>query len=258
MRLGVPELGVISSTGGNVAKFKSLRLQKSPTALEESLNVFRGTESTSYGATTDDFRSLLASIMFCDANGNQPKLIVITSSSPQDGKTMVASNLAVALARAGKRVLLIDGDLRNPQVHKLFGVPNLTGLGNLLQSGSDAREAEEAVLSTAVSGLGVLTSGLFTAAPADLLFEPNLRALLASYRERFDMVVVDSPPMMRIPDARLLARHADGVVLVARANRTTRDSILMACHRLAQDHTRLLGVVLNDWSGGESPYPSYS
>jgi capsular exopolysaccharide synthesis family protein len=257
LRLGVPELGVIASTGGHVTKFKSLRFHKAQAALEESLNTFRSTEPDRYAATTDDFRSLLASILFSGANGDQPRSIVVTSSSSQDGKTTVATNLAVALARAGKRVLLIDGDLRNPQIHKLFGLPNLTGLGNLLQAGSDVHEAQEAVLTTSVSGLTVLTAGLFTTQPADLLFEPNLRNLFGFYRERFDMVIIDSSPVMRLPDARLLGRNSDGVVLVARANRTTRSSIVMACQRLALDRTRVLGVVLNDWNGEDSPsYPA--
>ena len=258
MRLGVRELGVIPSVGENIAKVKSLRIYKSAAALEDRLSGIGDTDNQGHAPTTDDFRTLLTSIMFSGDDGNQPKLVVITSSSPQEGKTTVASNLAIAFARAGKRVLLIDGDLRKPQVHQLFGLPNAVGLSNLLQGNSSVGEAQRPILSTSIPRLSVLTSGSLTETPGDLLFEPHLRVLLASYRERFEMVVVDSPPMMRMPDARLLGRNSDGVILVARANKTTRTSIHLASQRLALDNSRLLGVVLNDWNGEDSQYPSYS
>jgi capsular exopolysaccharide synthesis family protein len=255
LRLGVPELGVIASIGDDLVKTKALRLYKSPAAVEDRLSVFGATEEESQAPTTDDFRTLLTSILFSGDKGRPSKVILITSAVPQDGKTTIAANLAVAFARSGKRVLLVDGDLRSPQIHKLFGVPNVIGLRNLLQSSATVEQAQHVLLNTSIARLSVLTSGSFTEAPADLLFEPHLRLLFAAYRERFDMVIVDSPPMMRMPDARLLGRVADGVVLVARSNRTSRDSILMACHRLTLDRTRVLGVVLNDWKGERSPYP---
>ncbi len=160
------------------------------------------------------------------------------------------------MARAGKRVLLVDGDLRHPSMHLKFSLPNMIGLGNLLQAGCDATDAQFAVLETSITRLSVLPSGSFTAAPADLLFQPNLIALMNSYRENFDMIVIDSPPLMGLPDARLLGRASDGVVLVARANKTPRNAIVTACHRLGQDQSRVLGVVLNDWSGKDSLYPA--
>jgi polysaccharide biosynthesis transport protein len=260
MRLGVPELGSIPSAGDiGVLGLKSLGsdnlrqtlLQKPETASKNNSDFY-------YSAATDDFRTILASIMFSGGRGHHPKLIVVSSSSPRDGKTTVVSNLAVTLARAGRSVLLIDGDLRRPKIHTLFDLPNTLGLGNLLENRSDAADAEEALLSTSTPRLSVLASGLFTTTPADLLFEPHLRVLLALYRERFDMVLIDSPPIMQLPDARLLGRAADGVILVARANQTTRNSMVMACDRLLLDRIRVLGVVLNDWNGKNSPYQSYA
>jgi capsular exopolysaccharide synthesis family protein len=153
-------------------------------------------------------------------------------------------------------VLLVDGDLRKPSIHRSFGLPNMIGFGNLLQAGCDDADAQFAVLHTSVTRLDVLPSGSFTAAPADLLFQPALRQLVNSYRDHYDMVVIDSPPVAGGPDARLLGRAADGVVLVARANKTPRAAVLAACHRLGLDRSRVLGLVLNDWAGKESPYPS--
>ena len=242
-RLGVPELASIGSIEGFSGKVKGLALRKTSGSLE-----------TERAVGGDDFRTLLTSIFFSGAAGKEPKLVVVTSCAPQDGKTTVVSNLGVALAKAGKRVLLIDGDLRRPQLHNVFRLPNASGFGNLLQACSKPAEAQRALLNTSVQGLSVLTSGTCTTAPADLLFDPHLRVLFSSYRNHFDMVIVDSPPMMRIPDARLLGRNADAVILVARANRTPRNSILLARHRLVLDHTKLLGIVLNDCSASSLPY----
>jgi capsular exopolysaccharide synthesis family protein len=248
IRLGVPELGTVLSVA------TGLRLG----LLHRSTPVLASGDSTDSGsykpAATDDFRTILASILFSKA---PPKTIVVTSSAPQDGKTTVASNLASTLARAGRSVLLIDGDLRRPRVHTLFDVPNDFGFANLLESSGDEVEALKAVRDTSEELLKVLPSGSVSAAPADLLFQAELGRLLAIFRSRFDMVVVDSPPMMRFPDARLLGRAADGVILIARSNRTSRNAIALACERLRSDQARLLGVVLNDWSGELSPYSLY-
>ena len=230
VRLGMHELGVISSAGDNLVQAKSL---------------------------SDDFRTLCTSIMFASEVERQPRAVVVTSFSPQEGKTTVASNLAMSLAAVGKRVLLIDGDLRKPRIHQLFELSNERGLGNLLEEGLPAGEAMRFVLPTRVPRLSVLCAGSFTKSPADLLFNPRLGHLLNTYRDYFDMVIVDSSPLMRIPDARLISHNADGVVLVARANRTARNAVAMACQRLTTDRSRVLGVVLNDWDGDTSPYPSY-
>jgi capsular exopolysaccharide synthesis family protein len=250
MRLGIPELGTVLSADGG-PRFGLLR--RSTPALTPGHPAEPGTDSYKPVAA-DDFRTILASILFSKA---PPKVITITSSAPQDGKTTVASNLASTLARAGRSVLLIDGDLRRPRMHTLFDVPNDLGFANLLESGADAAEAAKAVRDTSVELLKVLPSGSAQVAPADLLFQAELGRLLATFRSRFDMVIVDSPPMMRFPDARLLGKAADGVILIARSNKTSRNAIALACDRLRSDQTRLLGVVLNDWSGQLSPYPLY-
>jgi Mrp family chromosome partitioning ATPase len=140
-------------------------------------------------------------------------------------------------------------------MHKLFGVSNEMGLGGLLQSGCDEEAAQMAVVQTTITNLSVLPAGSFSAAPADLLFQPQLQGLLRAYRKAFDIVLIDSPPILRVPDSRLLSRCTDGVIMVARSNRTNRNSLVMACHRLSMDRSRVLGVVLNDWKGEPSPYP---
>lgn len=255
VRLGVTELAAIPTLMTSFADYIPLAPPK-PENGEDGLAVIRDGSLDQDAPTTDSFRTLLTSIMFSGSGGEQPKVVVITSTAAQDGKTTICSNLAIALARAGKRVLLVDGDLRHPSLHQKFSLPNMIGLGNLLQAGCDATDAQFAVLQTSVVRLSVLPSGSFTASPADLLFQPNLNSLMNSYREHFDMIVVDSPPLMGLPDARLLGRAADGVVIVARANKTPRAAIMTAYHRLGLDRSRVLGLVLNDWSGQDSPYPA--
>ena len=254
MRLGIPELATIPTLMTSFVDFVSIAAPKSDGDFNDSLTVIEDNTLDDDVPTTDAFRTLLTSIMFAGDRGEQPKVVVITSVAAQEGKTIVASNLAIALARAGKRVLLVDGDLRHPSLHDKFSLPNMIGLGNLLQAGCDATDAQFAVLQTSITRLSVLPSGSFTASPADLLFQPNLLALMNSYREHFDMIVIDSAPLVGLPDARLLGRASDGVVLVARANKTPRSAIVTACHRLGLDHSRVLGVVLNDWNGSASPY----
>jgi succinoglycan biosynthesis transport protein ExoP len=256
MRLGIPELAAIPNLMPNFANFIPLAPPKSANEFDDALTVIEDNTLDDDAPTTDAFRTLLTSIMFAGERGEQPKVVVITSVSAQEGKTTVASNLAIALARAGKRVLLVDGDLRNPTLHSKFSLPNMIGLGNLLQAGCDATDAQFAVLQTSVTRLSVLPSGSFTAAPADLLFQPNLLTLMNSYREHYDMIVIDSAPLVGLPDARLLGRASDGVVLVVRANKTPRTAVVTACHRFGLDHSRVLGVVLNDWAGRDSPYPA--
>lgn len=256
-RLGIPELAAIPTLG---ARFSELMPMSWPKHDEESdetgLAVIDDMRMDDDVLMADAFRTLVTSIMFTGHESDTPRVIVITSTAPQDGKTTVSCNLAIALARAGKRVLLIDGDMRRPSLHRSFSIPNMIGLGNLLQSGCTAADAHFAILKTAIRRVSVLPSGSFTAAPADLLLQPNLRTLLASYRQQFDMIIVDAPPLMGLPDARLLGRAADGVVLVARANKTPRSAILTACHRLGLDRSQVIGLVLNDCDGRDFTYPA--
>jgi capsular exopolysaccharide synthesis family protein len=256
MRLGITELAAIPTLNTSFADFIPLAPPKDANNDDNGLTVIEDGSLDADAPTTDAFRTLLTSIMFAGGRGDQPKVVVITSVAAQEGKTTVSSNLAIALARAGKRVLLVDGDLRHPSLHTKFSLPNMIGLGNLLQAGCDATDAQFAVLQTSITRLSVLPCGSFTAAPADLLFQPNLLTLMNSYREHFDMIIIDTAPLTGLPDARLLGRASDGVVLVARANKTPRAAILTACQRLSLDHSRVLGVVLNDWKGNDSPYPA--
>lgn len=206
----------------------------------------------------ESFRSLLTSILFSGSNGACPRVLVLTSAGPKEGKTMVASNLGIALAETKRKVLIIDGDLRKPRMHELFGLPNGRGLSSLLRDPQRAlAKLSRIVQETNIPGLFVLTSGPLTESAADLLHSANLSGLLAKIKIEFDLVIIDTPPMLQMADARVLGRVADAIILVTRAGQTTRDAAEAATQRFTEDNTRVLGTVLNGWDPKETSHYDY-
>jgi capsular exopolysaccharide synthesis family protein len=178
---------------------------------------------------------------------------VITSTNPGDGKTTVACNLALALAEIApsvlmQSVLLIDGDLRRPRLHEIFGIPNRWGLADLLEGKTPPTDCEGMVYKTGYRDLNLLPSGSSTNNVSILLHSPRAAAFLDRMREEFHTVIIDAPPMLNMPDARVLGRLADGVVLVVRSAETMRHAAVAANQRLAEDGTRVLGTILNQWN----------
>jgi capsular exopolysaccharide synthesis family protein len=192
-------------------------------------------------------------MLFVGENGKRPRVIVFTSANAADGKTTVASNLAIAAAEIRCKVLVIDADLRRPRMHKIFEVPNDLGLSDLLQGELDDALVARAVQQTAIPDLHVLPAGTPTQAAAHLLYSPNFAVLIARLREKYDMICIDTPPMLQMTDARVAGRAADAVILVARAGKTTRDALNAAKERLLEDRLSILGTVLNDWNPKLAP-----
>jgi succinoglycan biosynthesis transport protein ExoP len=198
------------------------------------------------GPVAESFRALLTSILFSGENGTRPRVLVLSSASPMEGKSTVTSNLGIAFAAINRKVLIIDADLRKPRMHDVFGVTNESGLTTLLESGQP--EVLDSVLRpTSIPGLFVLPSGLANQNTTNLLYGARLPELLAKLKKEFDMVIIDTPPMLQMPDARVLGRLADAVILVTRAGHTTRDAAMAANQHFAKDRTRVLGTILNDW-----------
>jgi polysaccharide biosynthesis transport protein len=229
--LGVRELGIVHSAHRASADLITLRGRPSVTA--ESL------------------RATLASILFAGQNGAAPHVLVVSSAGPREGKTTLAANLAVTLAEIDRRVLLIDADLRRPRLHNIFEFENRAGLIDLLRS-HDPLSPDAVIRPTGIPNLSLMTSGEAGDRDPMLLHSVRFSALLDAARASYDMVLIDTPPLLTMADARIIARHADGVILVARANRTLRDSLKDACDRLAEDGTPVLGAVLNDWNAKNS------
>ena len=264
----LPELGTIPSASIDRPKKVRLRLQAGGSSIRDreplladkiadgSVELMTWRRKPSLVA--EAFRAALTSILFVGENGSRPRVVVFTSANASDGKTTVTSNLAMAMAEVRSNVLVIDGDLRRPRMHDLFGVSNERGLADLLQASTLSDEAiAAAIQTTRVPGVSVLTSGLPTHTAANLLHSPCLAELLPKLKKQYDMVLIDTPPMLQMTDARLLGRLADAVVLVARAGQTTRDAILAAYQRFSEDRIRVLGTILNDWDPKRSPAGYY-
>jgi len=226
----------------------------------------------------DAFRATLASILYSGENGDRPRVIVLTSANPREGKTTVASNLALAAAEIGQSVLLIDGDLRKGRLHEIYEAPNAWGLSDVLagkedgqaavgsgqsgkengQSSIDHRQSSTFFLPTGCGGLSLLPSGSPAANISGLLYSSRALDFLKRMRQEFQMVIIDSPPMLNMPDARMLGRMADAVVLVVRSSQTTREAAAAAVERLREDGTRVLGTILNQWDPNKTSYSGYA
>jgi succinoglycan biosynthesis transport protein ExoP len=219
------------------------------------------TTSHEMSVVAESFRAILASILFSPRNDIRAPGIVITSAGPGEGKSTITSNLGLAMAETDRRVLLIDGDLRNPRLHEIFAIPNRAGLADLLRNDESPELATTRLVRvTAKSSLYVLPAGNTSGRISNLLYSARLPKLLERLREEFDAILIDSPPMIQAPDARILARAAGTVVLVIRAGQTSRDTAAAAKQRFADDGTPVIGTILNDWnlkSASDSSYRKY-
>jgi succinoglycan biosynthesis transport protein ExoP len=194
----------------------------------------------------DAYRSAITSILLSRVNGISPRVILVTSPRPKAGKTTTVANLGISLAEIGRRVLLIDGDLRRPRLGKLFGLQFATGLSDaLLAEGNGTITLDSVVRPSTVPGLYVLPGGSEPANISKLLHSTYLDSLVELARSEYDFVLIDSPPMMGMADARLLSRNADGVILISRAGETSPEQLGEARERLADDGTPVIGTILN-------------
>ncbi len=257
--LNVPELAVIPSARiGNSERIPlTLRNLSGVTALAESKNGSTGGNSAQVDKDmvqwcqdetmmADAYRSAITSILLSRVNGVSPRVILVTSPRPKAGKTTTVANLGISLAEIGRRVLLIDGDLRRPRLGKLFGLQFATGLSDaLIDGGTGAITLDSVIRTSPVPGLSVLPGGSEPANISKLLHSTYLDSLIETARSEYDFVLIDSPPMMGMADARLLSRNADGVILISRAGETSPEQLGEARERLADDGTPVIGTILN-------------
>ena len=196
--------------------------------------------------TAESFRSLLTSVLFADEQGGRPRTIVLSSANPMEGKTTVTCNLGIAMAGVQKRVLLIDGDLRNPRIHKIFGLKNELGLSTVLSRPQLNSQLDLPISPTFVPGLFVLPGGPTTSAAADLFHSSRLIEVLNTLRSQYDTIIIDTPPCLLATEARVVGRLADAVILVVRAGRTPWEEAQAVAQQFEHDRTRVLGTVIND------------
>jgi capsular exopolysaccharide synthesis family protein len=189
----------------------------------------------------ESFRAIRTNVLFSSTDGGS-KSIVVTSTGPGEGKSVVASNLAVSLAQAGTRVLLVDADMRKPKAQDIFEVPQEPGLSNVLVGNA---KASDAVRKSGVPGLWLLPAGRIPPNPAELLGSPRLREFIASLGQHFDWIIVDTPPVMAVTDAALVAHSVTGVLYVVGAEMTSRHAAARGLDQLENAQAKFIGAVLN-------------
>lgn len=224
-------LGVLPGSNGNCLPLVAYAQPRSPAA--------------------ESFRALRTSIIL-SSFGTPPRVILVTSSLPKEGKTTVSANSAIVLAQRGSRVLLVDGDLREPAIAKMFGITHDAGLGTIIDG--RYRFEDVVVRNPHIPNLSILSSGAATSQPAELLGSSKMKECIARWRSEFDYVIIDTPPCLSFTDAVQLSREADGVILVARWGQTTKAALRAASDLLLQVNANMIGLVLNAYDLHAAPF----
>ncbi|WP_419874802.1 CpsD/CapB family tyrosine-protein kinase [Candidatus Pristimantibacillus sp. PTI5] len=211
------------------------------------------TELNPKSPISEGYRMLRTNIEFSTLN-HKLQVIMVTSSKPSEGKSTTCANMAVAFAQANKKVLLIDADLRKPSQHHIFGKSNRTGLTTAL---FNQMPLEDIIQFTNTENLSIIQAGPTPPNPSELLSSDQMADLLKTARERFDMVIIDTPPIMSVTDAQIVATRSDGVVLVVDSGNVKKDVVLKAKASLDHVKAKLLGVVLNKINRNHSDIYSY-
>ncbi|WP_409303478.1 CpsD/CapB family tyrosine-protein kinase [Peribacillus sp. SCS-155] len=190
----------------------------------------------------EQYRIIRTNILFSSSN-EKIQSIVVTSAATGEGKTTTVANLGAVMGQQGKRVLIIDADLRKPTLHKFFDKNNYNGLTNILLSNDSL---DEVVMPTTIENLDILTSGAITAVDQDLLGSDLLLKLMERMKKVYDIILIDSPPIVENADAQILANICDGSLLVMKSGKTKKDKVAIAKNNLMNCKAKLLGAVLNE------------
>ena len=190
---------------------------------------------------TEAYRVIRTSIQFAQA-GKELKTLAVTSCMPNEGKSITVANLAVVLTQAGKSVLLIDCDMRNPTVHKNFNLSNKVGLSSCISMGT---ALSDAVQKTSIEGLYALTGGVIPPNPSELLGSEQMKNVLQRAKEQYDYVLIDTPPVMPVTDALIVSRFVDGMILVIASAEAKVEMARDVKNQLVNAGANILGVVLN-------------
>ncbi|NHC42859.1 CpsD/CapB family tyrosine-protein kinase [Bacillus sp. MM2020_1] len=202
---------------------------------------------------SEQYRTIRTNIQYSSVD-HEFTSIMVTSTGPGEGKSTTVANLAVVFAQQGKRVLLVDADLRKPTVHYTFNQTNTFGLTSVL---TKQLTLEKAVSDTEGKNLYVLTSGPIPPNPAELLSSRAMDQFFQEAQELFDVILFDTPPLLAVTDAQILANKCDGTILVVSSGKTEKEQVIKAKELLESAQSKLLGVVLNNKKMKESNYYYY-
>lgn len=257
--LGLPVLGImpiVTQSGPVYGRYTTkLRSASKPPPGQSPISADRVVATHPMSSAAESCRMIRTNLTFMGVE-RPLRTLVVTSSGPREGKTTIATNLAISLAQSGKRVLLIDTDLRRPRVHKAMAIENAELGATSVMSGSVALQ-DALVRSEQTPGLCILPCGPIPETPSELLHQAGFRALLSQAADDFDVVLLDSPPLGAVTDAAIIAPQVDGVIVVVNSNRTTRESLRGALRQLRDVSANVAGGVLNNVDIHSNRYGSY-
>jgi capsular exopolysaccharide synthesis family protein len=245
----LPSLGIIPSVSVNGKSVRQALVSQSPARF-----ILPITMEHRNSGSAEAFRALRTSLLL-SSPGAPPQVILVTSAMMQEGKSFTALNLAVVLAQTGQKVLLVDSDMRRPAVNKYLGIPMNRGLSACLAGTEDPAKA--VVKIEEIPGLHVVPAGHMPPYPSEMLASEAMPALVRLWREEFRYIVIDTPPVLAVTDAVVCAKIADVVVLIARSEKTGRQSLKRTCDLLRKVRANIAGVVVNDLSFRSADYRQY-
>ncbi|GAA0768024.1 CpsD/CapB family tyrosine-protein kinase [Clostridium subterminale] len=200
----------------------------------------------------ESYRTLRTNLQYSSFD-EEYKVIVVTSAEPGEGKSTTAGNLALSIAQSDKKVVLIDCDLRKPSLHKKFEISNTAGLSDVIVG----KESISIVGHRYNNNLTILTSGKIPPNPSEMLGSKSMKALIDALKKVFDYVILDTPPVQAVTDAQILSTRADGTLLVIRAEKTKKDSVINSVNLLKKVNANIIGTILNGVDTKRNSYYYY-
>ncbi|MFK4567572.1 CpsD/CapB family tyrosine-protein kinase [Enterococcus sp. UD-01] len=191
---------------------------------------------------SEQYRTIRTNIQFAMVD-RELKTLVVTSSGPSEGKSTTSANLAIVFANSGKRILLVDADMRKPTVAKTFSIDNSRGISTIL--GNRETTLKQVIRTSGIDNLSLMTSGPKPPNPSELLESNRMTDLIQKLKEQYDLVIFDMPPVVAVTDAQIVASKTDGTIMVVRENVSKKDSLLKAKNLLEMVDANILGVVYN-------------
>jgi capsular exopolysaccharide synthesis family protein len=209
---------------------------------------------TQQSSTAEAYRTIRTSILFASPEDRPLKSILITSALPQEGKTFAASNLSLIFSQLNERVVLLDLDMRRPKLHKSFGLKQASGLSEYLTGNADLKTI---LNPTFADRLSVITAGTIPPNPSELLTSAKIKTLFSELTAKFDRIIIDSPPLLIVPDSSLLANMVDGAILLIKGGGTHLQAVTHAKDKVIQAKGRLIGAIINNLEVEKEDYYYY-